>query len=156
MAYFLGEKYSGFNSLAISIKHLRDGVSEAIDEYKWVRSQQSGYDIGWKNAANKWFKHEFSEWLSGIVDSEAFEKLILRGKSWDSDTARLFRAIGQARVRSLPGENVKIWEEFSKAQFWGELPQDICSILENGMPGDVIALPRKEIEWSSGALDRSG
>jgi len=39
-------------------------VIEEINRYKWLQSEMAGYDIGFEQAADDWFRKHIVAWLA--------------------------------------------------------------------------------------------
>lgn len=41
---------------------------KCIEEYKWIKSQEAGYDIGWNNAVFGWIKEGYAKKFREVYD----------------------------------------------------------------------------------------
>jgi len=52
---------------------------EEIEKYRWIESERTGHDIGWKRASEEWMQKHFAEWKRSLrergVQPPAFEML---------------------------------------------------------------------------------
>ncbi len=45
-----------------ALVQLTEGVAQEIARYRWLASEQAGYDIGWERAEQEWMERHFTDW----------------------------------------------------------------------------------------------